>query len=683
MDITCPQCKTEYEFDDDKVTEAGITVKCTNCDYMFKVRRKAIVETEPVVLPQEHPAAAGETAGEEKRWMIRTHSGEVYNFRELTTLQQWIVERKVTRDDQISRSGETWKRLGDIAELASFFQVVDAALAAAGAAPASAPAPAPSARHHAAEDEPAFSTEAAQFKNVGPSAAWEEGGDRLTSSHVTNEMLEEAIPRRATGKMIGIIVLAVVVVGGGAAGFLMRDRLKALFSGGSERSGEAYQAGRKLFLMDDEDSLRKADMMFAQAPQDSALALAARAEVFTTWAQHLREESSILEHKARRLEATLQAAAKQDEGAKGNPKPEPVNAAEDPKLVRLEATKLRDEASRKLLQAEIHSSAALKTASDRGEVRRAMADYLRLQERRRDEVQQYLNEARKLNPDDPESLYVEGALEADAGNGARAEVLLKQALSKTKARYGQSLLRAAFLLAVLDMREGRTTEARAQAEAILRINPDHRWAKLLAEELAAPPAPVASANPSPDAGPQPPPDQPKPPSGAPPSGSPPAAGGSYESLLKQGTALSERGRTMQAIKMFERALKLQPNSAQALTGLGYCHLDQERFASAISHFMRALRVNQTHGDALIGMAEAYKVQGNARKALDYYRAYLTAHPASAKAVMARRNVADLERKVGGTPPSPPPQPPPTAPPAPPEPSPSIPEQPVPGVPTTP
>ena len=31
--------------------------------------------------------------------MIRVASGEIYRFRELTTLQQWIVERKVSRDD--------------------------------------------------------------------------------------------------------------------------------------------------------------------------------------------------------------------------------------------------------------------------------------------------------------------------------------------------------------------------------------------------------------------------------------------------------------------------------------------------------------------------------------------------------------------------------------------------------
>jgi hypothetical protein len=60
-------------------------------------------------------------------WRVRQASGNVFTCRELTTLQRWIVERKVARDDEISADGERWKRLGNIAELASFFQVVEEA----------------------------------------------------------------------------------------------------------------------------------------------------------------------------------------------------------------------------------------------------------------------------------------------------------------------------------------------------------------------------------------------------------------------------------------------------------------------------------------------------------------------------------------------------------------------------
>ncbi|MHB8878473.1 MAG: zinc-ribbon domain-containing protein [Myxococcaceae bacterium] len=131
MDVRCERCKTEYEFDDARITEAGVTVKCTTCSHVFKVKKKALVFTVPVKpdeLAQGGPADPRPAAASPQReWKVRQASGNVFNFKELTTLQKWIVERKVSRDDEISLTGESWKRLGNIAELASFFQVVDEA----------------------------------------------------------------------------------------------------------------------------------------------------------------------------------------------------------------------------------------------------------------------------------------------------------------------------------------------------------------------------------------------------------------------------------------------------------------------------------------------------------------------------------------------------------------------------
>lgn len=139
MDVRCERCKTEYEFDDARITEAGVTVKCTTCGHVFKVKKKALVVTVPVkpgeeALPPPAPvsAPAAPAAAEKSReWKVRQANGNVFTFKELTTLQKWIVERKVSRDDEISLTGETWKRLGNIAELASFFMVVEEAQKAA------------------------------------------------------------------------------------------------------------------------------------------------------------------------------------------------------------------------------------------------------------------------------------------------------------------------------------------------------------------------------------------------------------------------------------------------------------------------------------------------------------------------------------------------------------------------
>jgi Flp pilus assembly protein TadD len=71
----------------------------------------------------------------ERQWMVRLENGETKTCRELATLQQWIVAGIVTRESLISRSGKTWKRLGDIAELGQYFVIADEARAQRAAKP--------------------------------------------------------------------------------------------------------------------------------------------------------------------------------------------------------------------------------------------------------------------------------------------------------------------------------------------------------------------------------------------------------------------------------------------------------------------------------------------------------------------------------------------------------------------
>jgi len=173
MDVRCERCKTQYELDDSRISETGVTVQCTTCHHVFVVKKKALVVTVPVKPgqgPQAPAPSPGDTAASPpgspppglrplsppmstpppvataaspeppaqglpgagaapgaREWRVRQPSGNTFTFKDLTTLQKWIVERKVARDDEISVTGETWKRLGDIPELATFFQVVDEA----------------------------------------------------------------------------------------------------------------------------------------------------------------------------------------------------------------------------------------------------------------------------------------------------------------------------------------------------------------------------------------------------------------------------------------------------------------------------------------------------------------------------------------------------------------------------
>jgi predicted Zn finger-like uncharacterized protein len=149
MDVRCPKCQAEYELDDTRVADDGVTVKCSECQHVFRVKKKSLVMTLPVreEIASATPSSLPPTA-QHREWKVRQPNGNVYLCRELTTLQKWIVEGKVGRDDEISLTGDTWKRLGNIPELASFFQVVeDAAKARAYEAMRSSgppPPPAPS-----------------------------------------------------------------------------------------------------------------------------------------------------------------------------------------------------------------------------------------------------------------------------------------------------------------------------------------------------------------------------------------------------------------------------------------------------------------------------------------------------------------------------------------------------------
>ena len=95
-------------------------------------------------------------------------------------------------------------------------------------------------------------------------------------------------------------------------------------------------------------------------------------------------------------------------------------------------------------------------------------------------------------------------------------------------------------------------------------------------------------------------------------------------------------------KLYEKALTLNPQGVEAITGLGYCDLDREKFMGAVERFKSALKVAPDYGDALIGIAESYKIQGQKTQALDYYHRYLVAQPhgaASAPHGQAARSAA--------------------------------------------
>src|SRR5512147_2432796 len=72
MDVRCERCRAQYVFDDDQVTPAGLTVQCTNCGHLFKVKKKELVVTVPVKPDEVEGTPMPATAAAQKP--ARTHA---------------------------------------------------------------------------------------------------------------------------------------------------------------------------------------------------------------------------------------------------------------------------------------------------------------------------------------------------------------------------------------------------------------------------------------------------------------------------------------------------------------------------------------------------------------------------------------------------------------------------------
>lgn len=101
MIVRCANCHTEFSLDDQQIGPEGATVRCSVCNYVF---------------PVEAPPGAGEHP-----WQIRTVEDLLFTAPDLPTLRNWIAEGRLHPDDQVSRTGRHWLRLGDMPEFSPAF----------------------------------------------------------------------------------------------------------------------------------------------------------------------------------------------------------------------------------------------------------------------------------------------------------------------------------------------------------------------------------------------------------------------------------------------------------------------------------------------------------------------------------------------------------------------------------
>jgi predicted Zn finger-like uncharacterized protein len=229
MDVRCDRCQTEYELEDDSVAAGGASVQCTTCGHTFVVSRGKRDLT-PTPGPTTEMAAA-------PAWVLMTEEGKTHRFRDPTTLQKWIVERRVGRNDRVTAPGASPRRLGDMDELRPFFELVDQADRAASARVARPTQPetpqrlSASARGYASPNyaSPNYATPDVDDDDVLMSGRRSRagGGQRGRVSRLDSDIaaglttmgmddsMDFAVPQRNIARKVGLGILAAGLVAGG------------------------------------------------------------------------------------------------------------------------------------------------------------------------------------------------------------------------------------------------------------------------------------------------------------------------------------------------------------------------------------------------------------------------------------------------------------------------------------
>jgi tetratricopeptide (TPR) repeat protein len=606
--------------------------------------------------------------------MVRKVDGQVYRFKELTTLQKWIVERKVVREDEISRTGRSWKRLGEIAELTSFFQVVEAAALAQRSVTASmmpqvhltatqtgtfqawpmhAPPPAPtvstsetsgsSASHVAPPPLPAPSLLplpaplAPSMPSLpsslapAPASAAEGAPPRLQSSRPQPpsrnavDLDDDDDPvvaferrRRRWWLAAGLVVVAAIAV---VTGVLLVERGHGV---PPELQASAQQA---LALGDEASRARALEALDAStAPGTTALRARLLAEEARAWREALR-----VAEEAKAVQASMTPAGQ----------PAATTTAGIPEGASTRAETLLAQAGAAILQSRAEGNGGVDAALAAATAALAAADF--------DVVAREVGAARELSRglhedarhvvDDELRLLMSLAEASRVGPKDRevAEVVREKLLrfGDARARAAAAVASLVFVRAARDAALASTPPSAidgtivANAKTALSMLPagDPRQPAGLALLTALSTLPVP---PEPEREPVPVVDPPD--AGAP---------DSFDALMARGEKAMTLGKGQAAWDAFRRATAMNPKSAKAWLKLGWAALDAGKKAEAPRHFQRALSLSPSLSEAQFGLAEAYRFLGRADDAVAAYKEYLRIDPRGKDAAIAKNAITRL------------------------------------------
>lgn len=507
MDVTCNRCNTAYEFEEALVSSRGTTVKCTECGHLFKVLRAA-----SAALPGDNP-----------HWTVRQPDGHCTRLDTLAELPRLIADGKLGRDDELSRTGKVWRRLGDIAELDEHFVAADRR--------------GPSRRLTPAAAEPAASSELTTVRKpllrprVEPAAQPEPSPPPAPQRGVRNESRQHAWARLLTSAAI-VIAIAVGIFSLPTTGEHFSRAQTEKPADPSERFVAAAERALAAYRL---EQFERAQVEYIKAlahrERDADL-LRALSHVFALWAQELRTQRTLNGHSPGRAAAPV-----------------------------LEAQELQAQALAQ--QAKRYAELAVQGISGNPAAWVAQSDALRLSGDLKG-ARAALERAHDASS--AEALRVSALLqlgEHPDGDPRAATELAARAVSADPKR-----LATRFLLARLLLSQGELAGVREQLHAISAIDREHpeaaRLQTLLAEREAG--AAQAAAEPESTKG---------------------KALSEADSFIERGRSLLEAGQTAGAKRMFDHALTLQPDSLAAHAGLGQVALARGRPVQAIDHLVAA------------------------------------------------------------------------------------------------
>lgn len=561
MDVTCNRCNTEYEFEEALVSSRGTTVKCTHCGHLFKVQR----------------LASSALAADAKHWTVRRTDGHTHTLDTLSGLPQLIGDGTFGRDDELSRTGKVWRRLGDIDELDEHFDAADRR----------GPSRVQSQRQRAEKPVPRAAQIAPVSQSPTPLAA-------APSS-------PPPLPRRRE-----VSTLAALETAAPSAGGVRHESRRHAWA--RLLTSAAIVAAIAFWFFSLPPSGERERSAKPGAQTDPSLRFVAAAEQAVAsyridhFDQALVEYGKALgyhEHDAHILSGISRVHALWAEELRSPREPSKAKPALDTQESEAHAQRAKHYAELALqgnpgnTEAQLATSDALRLTGDLRAARAALADL----------------------PASAEMYRVSALLalrEAEGGDTHKATELAAQAVAADP-----KLLSARFLLVRLLCLQGEPETARAQITAIRAEAPQHPELPRL-ESLLATQAPNAVAE----------------------ADAKPAANNSEaDTLIERGHNEIEAGRLTAAKRTFEHALALQPGSVAAHAGLGQAAIARGRHLQALDHLVAAALGGDS--ESLIALAETYRRLGRQREALTAYQSYLQQNPDGPQIELAKSQIERL------------------------------------------